>query len=67
MDKAQELVNALFQRAVKAEDEASRFRGRSSPAGFGPCRASEAWTQALELAVNTLGVRPEVPVTEQEG
>ncbi len=64
MDQAQTLVDELYERAVKAEKEASRFRGTSSPSGFGPCRAAEAWLQALELAVKTLGVGPSKSASE---
>lgn len=58
-DNAQRLVNELYRTALKAEKEANRFRGTSSPSGFGPVSEARAWSQALDLAVGMLGVRPD--------
>lgn len=59
-EKAQQLVNELYRKALAADSEARRFRGTSSPMGFGPCREADTWAKALDLAVETLGVRPQV-------
>jgi len=59
-EKAQQLVDELYQKALASDKEARRFRGTSSPFGFGPCREADTWAKALDLAVDTLGVRPQV-------
>lgn len=63
--KAQQLVDDLYRRALEADREAARFRGTSSPAGFGPCREAETWTKALGLAAEALGVRPNPEILKQ--
>lgn len=52
---AAQLIEQLRQRAVECRADADRFRGTSSPNGFGPHRAAEAYEDAVALAEQTLG------------
>jgi hypothetical protein len=52
---ATQLIEQLRQRAVECRADADRFRGTSSPNGFGPHRAAAAYEDALALAERMLG------------
>jgi hypothetical protein len=61
---ARDLQLQLHKMSAEAMDEAQKFRGMSSPYGFGPIREASTMAKVAALADEAFGIHPSHPAFE---